>query len=208
MFKYLILLIMLGVCWVGFSYHKQLQMERGEELITDAYYGDLIAVKNDVEQGAPVGYRFTFDDDERDYKNQTFNALHAAASGGNGRVVEFLLQTGLDINSRTPEGWTPLFVAARDGQAKVAKWFIYKGADLNVPSDLGATALMMAVTQPFEIEKARLELLEYMLKRGADANLTDKYGHTALYYAQAQGNQEVVKLLEQYGAKTDIEKVK
>lgn len=196
--KYFILVLIVGVCWLGFSYHKHLQILRGEELVTDAYYGDLIAVKNDVEQGAPLGYRFTFDDDERQYENQTFNALHAAASGGNGRVVEFLLQSGLDINSRTPQGWTPLFVAARDGQAKVAKWFIFKGADLNAQSNLGATALMMAVTQPFETEKARLDLLEYMLKRGADANLADKYGHTALYYAQQQGNEEVVKLLAQY----------
>ncbi len=196
--KYLILVIIVGVCWLGFSYHKQLQISRGEELITDSYYGDLLAVKNDVEQGAPLGYRFTFDDDERQYVNQTFNALHAAASGGNGRVVEYLLQAGLNINSRTPQGWTPLFVAVRDGQAEVAKWFIFKGADLNAQSKLGATALMMAVTQPFKTESARLDLLEYMLKRGADANLTDKYGHTALYYATLQGKADVIKLLEQY----------
>lgn len=199
--KYLILVILVGVCWLGFNYHKHLQMLRGEELVTDAYYGDLVSVKNDVEQGAPLGYRFTFDDEERQYENQTFNALHAAASGGNGRVVEYLLQEGLDINSRTPQGWTPLFVAVRDGQAEVAKWFVYKGADLNVKSNLGATALMMAVTQPFQTEKARLDLLEYMLKRGADANVADKYGHTPLYYATVQGNKDVVKLLEQYGAK-------
>ena len=198
--KYLILVILVGVCWLGFSYRKHLQMLRGEELVTDAYYGDLVSVKNDVEQGAPLGYRFTFDDEERQYKDQTLNALHAAASGGNGRVVEYLLQEGLDINSRTPEGWTPLFVAARDGQAEVAKWLIFKGADLNVQSDLGATALMMVVTQPFKTQKARLDLLEYMLRRGAKVNLADKYGHTALYYAAAQGNEEAVTLLKQYEA--------
>ena len=158
----------------------------------------MLAVKNDVEQGAPLGYRFTFDDEERQYTNQTFNALHAAASSGNGRVVEYLLQAGLGINSRTSEGWTPLFVATRDGQANVAKWFVFKGADLNAQSNLGATALMMVVTQPFETEKDRLDLLEYMLKRGADVNLTDKYGNTALHYARQQANEEIVKLLEQY----------
>ena len=204
--KYLILIVMVLVCWLGFSYHKHLQILRGEELVMDAYFGDLVSVKNDVEQGAPVGYRFTFDDDERQYLNQTFNALHAAASGGNEDVILFLLDQGLPINSRTPQGWTPLFVAARDGRAEAAKLFVFKGADLNVPSDLGATALMMAVTQPFETEKARLDLLEYMLKRGADVNLADKYGHTPLYYAQKQGNGAVVKLLEKYVAKTDEQK--
>ena len=198
--KYLILIIAVGVCWLGFSYHKHLQLARNEELVMDAYDGDLLAVKDDVEQGASLSYFLTFDDEERQYQNQTFNVLHAAASGGNGRVVEYLLKEGVDINSRTPQGWTPLFVAARDGQADVAKWLVFKGADLNAQSTLGATALMMAVTQPFETEKARLDLMEYMLKRGADMNLTDKYGHSALYYAQQQGNQAVVKLLEQYDA--------
>ncbi len=196
--KYLILLMIVGVCWLGFNYHKHVQILRGEELVMDAYFGDLVSVKNDVEQGAPLGYRFTFDDDERQYVNQTFNALHAAASGGNEDVILFLLDQGLPINSRTPEGWTPLYVAARDGQAEAAKMFVFKGADLNVQSKLGATALTMAVTQPYPTEKARLNLLEYMLKRGADVNLADKYGHTALYYATAIGNEEVVKLLKQY----------
>ncbi len=196
--KYLVLVIMVSVCWLGFSYHKQMQLLRGEELVTDAYYGDLLGVKNDVEKGALLGYRLTFDDEERQYQNQTFNALHAAASGGNEDVILFLLENGLPINSRTPERWTPLYVAARDGQAEAAKLLVFKGADLNAQSELGATALMMAVTQPFETEKARLNLIEYMLRRGADVNLKDNYGHTALYYAQAQGNEPVVKLLEQY----------
>ncbi len=196
--KYVILVIMVFVCWLGFSYHKQQQIAKGEELVAAAYYGDLLGVKDSVEQGASLGYQSTFDDEERQYVNQTFNVLHAAASGGNGRVVEFLLQAGLDINARTPEGWTSLYVAARDGQAGVAKWLVFKGADLNAQSNLGATALTMVVTQPFETEKARLELLEYMLKRGADVNLADKYGHTPLYYARLQGKEEIVKLLEQY----------
>ena len=196
--KYLILIIFVGVCWLTFSYRGALYRERGENLVTDAYYGDLISVKNDVEQGAPLGYQLTFTDPERNYYAQTFHALHAAASSGNGRVVEYLLQAGFDINLPTPQGWTPLFVAVRDGQANVAKWFIFKGADLNIQTDLGASALMMAVTQPFETEKARLDLLEYMLKRGAKTDLNDIYGHDAMYYAQAQGNSEVVLLLEKY----------
>ncbi|MBR2082701.1 MAG: ankyrin repeat domain-containing protein [Elusimicrobiaceae bacterium] len=196
--KYLILVLIVVVCWMGFSYHKHMRILRGEELVTDAYYGDLLSVKNDVEQGAPVGYRFTFDDDERQYVNQTFDALHAAASSGNEDVILFLLDQGLLIDSRTSEGWTPLFVAARDGQAEAAKLLVFKGADLNAQTKLGATALMMAVTQEYPTEKARLNLIEYMLKRGADANLTDKYGHSALYYAQMQHNNPVVELLHQY----------
>lgn len=196
--KYLILLIFVGVCWLSFSYRGALYRERGENLVTDAYYGDLISVKNDVEQGAPLGYQLTFTDPERNYYAQTFHALHAAASSGNEDVILFLLEQEFPIDSPTAQGWTPLFVAARDGQSEAAKLLIFKGADLNIQTDLGASALMMAVTQPFETEKARLDLLEYMLKRGAKTDLKDIYGHDAMYYAQAQGNAAVVLLLEKY----------
>ena len=198
--KYLILILLVGVCWLSFAYHKQQQMVRGEELVAGAYNGDLVAVKNAVEQGAPLGFVVEFDDEENGYVGQRFNALHAAASSGNEPVVKYLLQEGLDINTQTPQGWTPLFVSARDGQAGVAKLLISRGADLNLQTNLGATALMMAATQPFEKQKDRLDLVEYMLRRGADTNLTDKYGHTALYYAQKHGSEAVVKLLEQSAA--------
>ena len=202
--KYVILGIVVLVCWLGFSYHKQQQISQGEELVAAAYYGDLRGVKDSVEHGALLGYQSTFDDEERQYVNQTFNALHAAASGGNEDVILFLLDQGLPINARTPEeGWTALYVAARDGQAEAAKLLVFKGADLNAQSNLGATALTMAVTQPFETEKARLELLEYMLRRGADVNLADKYGHTPLYYANVQGKEDVVELLERYASKKE-----
>ncbi len=196
--KYFVLVITVFVCWLGFSYHKQQQRARNEELVAAAYYGDLIRVKNAVEQGALLGFALTFDDEERQYVNQTFNALHAAASGGNEDVILFLLSQGLPMDARTPEGWTPLYVAARDGQAEAAKLLVFKGADLNAQSNLGATVLTMAVTQPFETQKARLDLLEYMLKRGADANLADIYGHTPLYYAKLKNKKEIVKLLERY----------
>lgn len=203
MYKYIILLIMLCVCWLGFSYHKQYVIAQGEDLVAAAYYGDLLEVKNGVEKGAPLGYVLEFDDEERQYQGQRFNALQAAASGGNEDVILFLLSQGLPINSPTPEKWTPLFIAARDGQAEAAKLLVFKKARLNTQTNIGATALMMAVTQPYPSEKARLDLITYMLKRGALVDIVDKYGHTALYYAQKQGNQAVVQLLQQYQEKQE-----
>lgn len=198
--KYLVLLLCVWVCWLGFCYHRQLLEKRGAELVEDAYYGDLIGVKNDVEQGAPLSYVFAFEDPEREYSFQAFNALHAAASSGNEDVILFLLDQGLDINEPTYRGWTPLFIAARDGRAEAAKLLVFKKADLNVQTEEGATALTMVVTQEYPTEKARLELLEYMLKRGADPNIEDKYHHTPLYYATAKKRDAVADLLREYGA--------
>lgn len=198
--KYLILFLFLVTLWLAITYHKNLIEDRGIKLVTHAYYGDLIEVKNIVEEGAPLDYQFAFEDPQREYTFQIFNALQAAASSGNEDVILFLLDQGLDINAVTPDNWTPLFIATRDGRAEAAKLLVFKGADLNMQTNLGTTALTMVVTQDYPSEKARLNLLEYMLKRGADANVEDIYHHTPLYYAQTKGNQQVVDLLEKYGA--------
>lgn len=199
--KYIVLGLCVLVCGLVFSYHKHMVQERIVQLITNAYYGDLVAVKNAVEQGDYLQGTLTFDDLQRQYEGQTFNVLQAAASSGNEDLILFLLDQGMDIDAPTPEGWTPLFIAARDGQTQVAKLLVYAGADLNAQTRLGATALTMVVTQPYETEKERLDLLEYMLKRGADPALQDVYGHTPLYYAQQKDNQAVAQLLRTYIAK-------
>ena len=196
--KYIILFVCILVCWLGFTYRAHVMKQRGEQLITHAYYGELIDVKNAVEQGAPLDFQLTFEDEGRQYSYQTFNALQAAASSGNEDLILFLLDQGMDINATTPGGWTPLFIAARDGQAEAAKLLVFKEADLNIQTNLGSTALTMVVTQDFPNEKARLDLLEYMLKRGANPNLKDTYHHTPLYYAQKKGNEAAVQLLQSY----------
>ena len=131
-----------------------------------------------------------------------FNALQAAASGGNEDVINFLLDQDFDINIPTPEGWTPLYIAARDGQAEAAKLLVFREADLNIQTHLGATALIMALTQPFETEQARTDLLTYMLKRGANPNLADNAGFSPLYYAAATLDPARVQILLENGAKT------
>ncbi len=198
--KYVILLICGFTLWLVFTYRTRLTNDRNAELVTHAYYGDLVEVKNLVEQGADLNYQFTFEDPQRQYTFQTFNALQAAASSGNEDVILFLLDQGMDIDAVTPDNWTPLFIAARDGRAEAAKLLVFKGADLNMQTNLGTIALTMVVTQNYPTEKARLNLLEYMLKRGANPNIEDVYHHTPLYYAQTKGNHPAANLLQEYGA--------
>lgn len=201
--KAAVFLVALLVIWLGLDYHFKHIEELGENLVADAYHGDLLAVKNDLENGAPLDYVLYFYDDARDYGGVEFNALQAAASSGNEDVINFLIDQGLDIDSPTPQGWTPLFIATRDGQAEAAKLLVYRKANLNAQTDRGATALIMAITQKFPSEKVREDLLVYMLKRGADANQTDLAGRAPLYYAAAVKNPQAVKLLYEYGAKPD-----
>lgn len=198
--KTVIFILCILVIYLAVSYRRAQIRQAGENFVTYAYYGDLLSLKDTLEHGAPLDYVFFFYDEERDYNDVYFNALQAAASGGNEDVINFLLEQGIDINASTPQGWTPLFIAVRDGQAEAAKLLIFRQADLNAQTDRGATALMMAVTQKFPSEKVRRDLLAYMLKRGADPNQTNAFGYSAFYYAAALQNEAAAQLLYEYGA--------
>ena len=198
--KTVIFILCILVIYLAVSYRQAQIRQAGENFVTYAYYGDLLSLKDALEHGAPLDYVFFFYDEERDYNDVYFNALQAAASGGNEDVINFLLEQGMDINASTPQGWTPLFIAVRDGQAEAAKLLIFRQADLNAQTDRGATALMMAVTQKFPSEKVRRDLLAYMLKRGADPNQTNAFGYSAFYYAAALQNEAAAQLLYEYGA--------
>ena len=205
--KLAIAVIACVVVWLGLDYHARKIDFLGESLINYDYYGQLTFLKDALEHGAPLDYELYFYDDDRGYGGVVFNALQAAASGGNEDVINFLLKQGLPIDSPTIQGWTPLFIAVRDGQAEAAKLLIYRGANLNAQTDRGATALMMAVTQKFPSEKVRRDLVLYLLKRGADPNQKDAFGHSAFYYAAALQKADTAELLYEYGAApTDGEK--
>lgn len=205
--KTVIFILCILVIYLAVSYRRAQIRQAGENFVTYAYYGDLLGLKDALEHGAPPDYELYFYDEDRGYGGVVFNALQAAASGGNEDVINFLLEQGLPIDYPTLQGWTPLFIAVRDGQAEAAKLLIYRGANLNAQTDRGATALMMAVTQKFQSEKVRRDLLLYLLKRGADPNQKDAFGHSAFYYAAALHNADTAELLYEYGAApTDEEK--
>lgn len=207
--KAAIILISAAVIWLGLDYHHKKINELGKNLILDAYYGNLLSVKEGLEKGAPLTYTLYLHDPDRGYGGVEFNALQAAASSGNEDIINFLLEQGLSIDEATPQGWTPLFIAIRDGRAEAAKLLVFRGANPNLPTDTGATPLIMAVTQKFPTEKQRLDLVTYLLKRGADPNLSTQNGLDALFFAASyQKNPELVALLLEYGADTQTENYK
>lgn len=200
--KAFILLLAAAVVWCACSYRKARQRQLQEELIIHAYYGDLTALKNTEEQGAPLtGYALLFNDEERRYADVQFTPLQAAASGGNEDVINYLLDNGADINEPTANGWTPLFIALRDGRAEAAKLLVYRGADLNAQTDLGATALFMLLDPHFFTSQERRDVAAYLLKRGADPNHKTAAGNPPLYFAVTNvKDPQLVELLLEHGA--------
>ncbi|MGZ6255369.1 MAG: ankyrin repeat domain-containing protein [Candidatus Chromulinivorax sp.] len=97
------------------------------------------------------------------------NVLHHAVCGDDDQAVEWLLQTGADVNARNIFGQTPLHYAQT---AEQTKQLLVAGADVNARDDDGWTPLHMAETA------AKTELL---LAAGADVHARDNNGLTPLH---------------------------
>ncbi len=198
----------IGILLVAFAaivcciyYQQALQAQRAEELIWAAYDGDLIGVKNALENGSPLHYVMYISDPARHYQSAEFTPLLAAASGGNAEVIAYLIKQGQNPAQRNIQGWTPLFVAIRDGHAQTAIQLLQAGVDPNVQTDTGASPLLLAVVSDFPSEEQRLSLLEYLLKREADPNLYTRWQTDPLYYAVTENkNPAVVQTLLKYKA--------
>ena len=70
--------------------------------------------------------------------------LHSAVSGGNRRIIDYLIERGLDVNQHDKDGDTPLHVASRHGDIDVIATLLEAGADPNARDRMGRTPLHLA----------------------------------------------------------------
>lgn len=104
--------------------------------------------------------------------------IFTAAGNGDLKTIERHIQTGTDLNQRTPDQSTPLMTATTFDQVDVAKALIEAGADLNMKNKDGSTALLGASFF------AHPEIVEALLEAGADPNVRNNDGATALDVVQ------------------------
>jgi len=128
--------------------------------------------------------------------------LIKAAKKGNLELVNSLIESGIDVNSRNEEGWTPLICASfkskYEEHTDLIKLLLEKGADLNAKTvKYGSTALMLASANGL-VETAKM-----LMEAGADMNIKDKEDSTALIYALENGWIEIAKMLIEAGAQID-----
>ena len=129
--------------------------------------------------------------------------LHeAAAIGDSIRVGSVLDQYPDQIDSDSPEGFTPLALAAHFGHLEVMRALIDRGADLNrVATHRIAVTPLHAALFGRQVEAARL-----LIERGADVTPArggsgwKRAGWTALHYAAGMGVSTLVDLLLDRGA--------
>ena len=161
-----------------------------------------------------------------------WNPLHSAVRSGNEAIIETLLSSGLDIDSRGNNGTTPLMLAAAKGDEKTVDLLLSKGADPHLKNFIGRNLLHAAAeggntsivksmlscgididskddessATPLIIAvmENHVEVVKYLLQKGADISLTTEYNkRNALHIASQEGSVAVIEMLLSYDLRPD-----
>ncbi|GAA6619279.1 hypothetical protein NUACC26_050920 [Scytonema sp. NUACC26] len=63
-----------------------------------------------------------------------YSPLEIAVSSGKIKIVKFLIESGVNLNSQNLSEWTPLMVGIDAGYDDIARLLIDAGADINISS--------------------------------------------------------------------------
>jgi ankyrin repeat protein len=166
-------------------------------------------------------------------------AAHAqlieATEAGDHAAALKLLEAGVDVNARGPDGTTPLMWAAYHGDVALTQRLLKAGAAVDARNRYGASALSEAATigsasliaalldagaaadapnaegeTPLMVvaRTGNVEAAKLLLDSGADVNAKEEWGgQTALIWAAAQSQPQMVRLLVNEGADVDARAV-
>lgn len=108
--------------------------------------------------------------------------LHKATERRNADLARALLKRGAEVNETDRNGRTALFVAAASGNLGLVTLLLDAGADPRWQDDLDVTPMHVAAAP-----RARVLVIEALLKRGAPADAADYAGETPLIAALGTG---------------------
>jgi len=125
--------------------------------------------------------------------------LCEAAAVGSPTDVQAALESEL-VNTRSPDGFSPLHLAAFFGNAEAAGALVQAGAEINVESANGARLAPLNSAAAGRNAQVALAIGSLLLSHGADPNHPQTGGYTPLHSAAANGNMELVQALLRAGA--------
>ena len=128
-------------------------------------------------------------------RSPLFDALHA----NNNKVVIFLINTGINPNTRDIRlGRTPLMVVAGKGNLLLINFLLEKGANIDQQDKQGMSPLMYAT------RNGENKAVALLVEKGASLDLTNKAHFTALYWAIHKSHPEIAAYLIAHNAAVDI----
>ncbi|WP_267739831.1 ankyrin repeat domain-containing protein [Myroides injenensis] len=126
--------------------------------------------------------------------------LYAGAEG-NLALVKKCLENGADFKVFNRYNGSALIPAAEKGHLQVVKLLVNTpDFPIDHVNRLGWTALMEAIVLS-DGGKVHTHIVHELIKGGVNVNIKDHDGKTPLYHAKKRGFTEIVKLLEEAGAK-------
>jgi ankyrin repeat protein len=124
-----------------------------------------------------------------------------AARRGYVDILALLIKHGVDVDSRGSYDETPLHRALGQGKLEAGQYLIDHGADIDACDKDGWTSLHWAIpTRNNHKQEAVRWVLEHR-NDSTDVNACDKSGESPSEMAARLGQQEIVELLSEYGAK-------
>jgi len=112
--------------------------------------------------------------------------------------VKYLLDGGMDVNTRDAYGNTALIAAAGNGHKEMVQYLLDHNAKVNASNKKDMTALMGAAAI------GDYQLVHKLIKAGADVNAKNNQGETALFMAVQYGNYEAAKVILNGGGNPNI----
>lgn len=167
------------------------------EMLHFCSVGDVNAVRNALTGGADVSYV--------DYDRRT--ALHVACSEGHAELAEFLLLNGAPPDAVDKKKRTPVDDAITNGHRDVLR--ILKRYGAKIPRHMHETdgyhLHCLGVELIEESAKGNERDVKQCLDYGADVNFKHYDKRTALHLACVEGHLEIVQILLDAGADTEVE---
>lgn len=132
-------------------------------------------------------------------KNSTgMTSLMYAAGNDDYRIVQKLLDQGVEINAKDKKGQTALIIASTNNHIDTVKVLLAKNADINLRNNHGATALIMAAM------RGHVATVKALLDKDPDLTVKTNGGLTALDAAELDGHTKIAAILKQHSAINNI----
>ena len=120
--------------------------------------------------------------------------LHAAAKGGQTKMVAYLISKGVKVYVTDASGQTPLHVAVAYGKPEVVEQLMKAGSNVNVADSRGYTPLHLAVSG------GRADIVNRLIRAGGRVEAISREGKTPLHLAAESGSVELTLILISSGA--------